>query len=118
MSEQALDDLKRELREFARARDWEQFHSPKNLSMALSVEAGELVEQFQWMTEEQSASLDTEKHAAVASEMADIFIFLLRLADRLEVNLMEATRHKIALNHERYPKDKVKGSSKKYNEYK
>lgn len=118
MSEQPLDELKRELREFARARDWEQFHSPKNLSMALSVEAAELVEHFQWMTEEQSARLDADKHAAVASEMADIFIFLLRLADRLEVNLLQATRHKIALNQQRYPKDKVKGSSKKYNEYK
>lgn len=118
MSEQLLDDLKRELREFAKARDWEQFHSPKNLSMALSVEAAELVEHFQWMTEEQSARLDPEKHSAVALEMADIFIFLLRLADRLGVNLVEATRQKVALNHQRYPEGKVRGSSKKYSEYK
>ena len=75
MSRQALDDLKLELREFAKARDWEQFHSPKNLSMALSVEVAELVEHFQWMTENQSAQLDPEKHAAVACEMADVFIF-------------------------------------------
>ena len=118
MSEQCLDTLKLELREFARARDWEQFHSPKNLSMALSVEAAELVEHFQWMTEEKSAQLGPEKHAAVALEMADIFIFLLRLADRLDVNLMEVTRQKVALNDERYPVNKVMGSSKKYSEYK
>lgn len=118
MSEQLLDELKLELREFAKARDWEQFHSPKNLSMALSVEAAELVEHFQWMTEEQSVQLDPEKHAAVALEMADVFIFLLRLADRLDVNLVEATRRKVALNHQRYPEDQVRGSSKKYNEYK
>ena len=118
MSEQCLDDLKLELREFARARDWEQFHSPKNLSMALSVEAAELVEHFQWMTEEKSAQLGPEKHTAVALEMADIFIFLLRLADRLDVNLMEVTRQKVALNDERYPVNKVMGSSKKYSEYK
>ena len=118
MSRQALDDLKLELREFAKARDWEQFHSPKNLSMALSVEVAELVEHFQWMTENQSAQLDPEKHAAVAYEMADVFIFLLRLSDCMNVDLMEVTKRKIALNHQRYPADKVKGSSKKYSEYK
>ncbi|MCY4420529.1 MAG: nucleotide pyrophosphohydrolase [Gammaproteobacteria bacterium] len=117
MSKQALEDLKQELKEFAQARDWEQFHSPKNLSMALSVEASELVEHFQWMTEEQSACLDDEKHAAVALEMADIFIFLLRLSERMNVDLMEVTRQKIVLNHQRYPVSKVKGSSKKYSEY-
>ncbi len=117
MSKQALEDLKQELKEFAQARDWEQFHSPKNLSMALSVEASELVEHFQWITEEQSAHLDDEKHAAVALEMADIFIFLLRLSERMNIDLMEVTRQKIALNHQRYPVGKVKGSSKKYSEY-
>ncbi len=117
MNERALEDLKLELREFAQARDWEQFHSPKNLSMALSVEAAELVEHFQWMTEKQSAQLDPQKHAAVAFEMADIFIFLLRLSDQLGVNLMEVTKRKIKLNHQRYPVGKVKGSPKKYSEY-
>ena len=117
MSERALKDLQSKLREFAQVRDWEQFHSPKNLSMALSVEVAELVEHFQWMTEKQSAQLDPKKHAAVAFEMADIFIFLLRLSDQLGIDLMEVTKRKIEINHQRYPVDKVKGSSKKYSEY-
>ena len=117
MSEPAIEELKIKLREFAQERDWEQFHSPKNLSMALSVEASELVEHFQWMTEEQSADLQPNRHAAVAFELADIFIFLLRLSDQLDIDLMEITKRKIELNNKRYPIDKVKGSSKKYNEY-
>ena len=79
MSEPALEELKLKLREFAQVRDWEQFHSPKNLSMALSVEASELLEHFQWMTEQQSTNLEPKRQLAVAFEMADIFIFLLRL---------------------------------------
>ncbi|MCZ6565590.1 MAG: nucleotide pyrophosphohydrolase [Gammaproteobacteria bacterium] len=117
MSEPAIEELKLKLKEFAQVRDWEQFHSPKNLSMALSVEASELVEHFQWMTEAQSADLSPQRHAAVAFEMADIFIFLLRLSDQLNVDLMEITKRKMELNNKRYPVDKVKGSSKKYNEY-
>lgn len=113
----ALDELQLELREFAQVRDWEQFHSPKNLSMALSVEAAELVEHFQWMTEKQSAELTPQCHAAVAFELADIFIFLLRLSDQLNVDLMGVTKRKIELNNKRYPVEKVKGSSKKYSEY-
>lgn len=117
MSEPAIEELKLKLKEFSQVRDWEQFHSPKNLSMALSVEASELVEHFQWMTEVQSADLSPQRHAAVAFEMADIFIFLLRLSDQLNVDLMEITKRKMELNNKRYPVDKVKGSSKKYNEY-
>lgn len=117
MSEPALEELKLKLREFAQVRDWEQFHSPKNLSMALSVEASELLELFQWMTEEQSAELTPKRHVAVAFEMADIFIFLLRLSDQLNIDLMEMTKRKMELNEQRYPVEKVKGSSKKYNEY-
>lgn len=117
MSEPAIEELKLKLKEFSQVRDWEQFHSPKNLSMALSVEASELVEHFQWMTEAQSADLSPQRHAAVAFEMADIFIFLLRLSDQLNVDLMEITKRKMELNNKRYPVDKVKGSSKKYNEY-
>jgi len=117
MSEPAIEELKLKLKEFAQVRDWEQFHSPKNLSMALSVEVSELVEHFQWMTEAQSADLSPQRHAAVAFEMADIFIFLLRLSDQLNVDLMEITKRKMELNNKRYPVDKVKGSSKKYNEY-
>ena len=118
MNERDIDGLKLKLKEFAKIRDWEQFHSPKNLSMALSVEVAELVEHFQWVTEEQSTQLDPKKHAAVAFEMADIFIFLLRLSDQLGIDLMEVTQRKIKLNEQRYPADKVKGSSKRYNEYK
>ncbi len=117
MSEPALEELKLKLREFAKVRDWEQFHSPKNLSMALSVEAAELVEHFQWMTEKQSTELSPQRHAAVAFELADIFIFLLRLSDQLNIDLMEITKRKMELNNKRYPVEKVKGSSKKYSDY-
>ena len=113
----AIEELKLKLREFAQDRDWEQFHSPKNLSMALSVETSELVEHFQWLTEEQSFQLDPKRHAAVAFELADIFIFLLRISDQLNVDLMEITKRKMELNNKRYPIDLVKGSSRKYNEY-
>ncbi len=117
MSEPAVEELKLKLREFAQVRDWEQFHSPKNLSMALSVEASELLEHFQWMTEEQSTELTPQRHVAVAFEMADIFIFLLRMSDQLNIDLMEMTKRKMEINEQRYPVEKVKGSSKKYNEY-
>jgi len=114
---ETLDQLKTRLREFAVARDWEQFHSPKNLAMALIVEAAELVEHFQWLTEEQSASLPPDKHAEVEQELADIQIYLIRLADRLNVDLERAVDAKIALNEQRYPADKVRGSAKKYTEF-
>jgi len=114
---ETLDQLKNRLREFAVARDWEQFHSPKNLAMALIVEAAELVEHFQWLTEEQSASLPPDKHAEVEQELADIQIYLIRLADRLNVDLERAVDAKIALNEQRYPADKVRGSAKKYTEF-
>ncbi len=117
MSEPALDEIKLKLREFAQKRDWEQFHSPKNLSMALSVEASEIVEHFQWMTEQESSELTAKRHAAVAFEMADVFIFLLRLSDILNIDLMEVTKRKVELNEKRYPIDLVKGSAKKHSEY-
>jgi len=117
MSEPAIEELMLKLKEFAQARDWEQFHSPKNLSMALSVEASELLEHFQWMTEVQSSELTPQRQAAVAFEMADIFIFLLRLSDQLGVDLIEMTKRKMEINEKRYPVEKVKGSSKKYSEY-
>ena len=117
MNEPAIEELKLKLREFAKVRDWEQFHSPKNLSMALSVEASELLEHFQWMTEKDSYELVPQRQAAVAFEMADIFIFLLRLSDQLNIDLVDMTRRKMEINEKRYPAEKVKGSSKKYNEY-
>lgn len=112
-----LDEIKENLRQFALARDWDQFHSPKNLSMALSGEVGELLELFQWLTEEQSKNLTPEQRKAVEEEMADVFLYLLRLADRLSVDLLEAAKNKMRINELKYPADKVKGSSKKYTEY-
>ena len=105
------DQLKQRLREFADARDWEQFHSPKNLSMALIVEAAELVEHFQWLTEEQSRALGPDKLREVEAEMADIFIYLVRLADRLGVDLMDAALRKIEVNDRKYPADQVRGKA-------
>ena len=112
-----LDDMARRLREFAIERDWEQFHSPKNLAMALSVEASELLEHFQWLTEEQSSNLKPSELEAVAEEIADVQIYLVRLADRLGVDILAAARRKISKNAEKYPADKVRGSSKKYTAY-
>ncbi len=117
MADKDLERLNETLRRFAIDRDWEQFQSPKNLSMALIVEAAELVEHFQWLTEEQSYRLDAEKKKAVAHEMADVFIYLIRLADRLGIDLIESVDEKIALNAKKYPVEKVKGSAKKYTEY-
>jgi dCTP diphosphatase len=116
MSE-ALHALQQRLAAFAAARDWEQFHSPKNLAMALSVEAAELVEEFQWLTEAESKALDSERHERVRLELADVFIYLLRLADRLDVDLMRAADDKIVLNERKYPADRVRGDSRKYTEY-
>ncbi|MDH5571590.1 MAG: nucleotide pyrophosphohydrolase [Gammaproteobacteria bacterium] len=112
-----LTELQKKLKAFAQERDWEQFHSPKNLVMALSVEASELLEHFQWLTEQQSSTLDTDKKQEVAYEMADIFIYLLRLASELDVDLEKSVYEKIKINAEKYPVHKVKGSAKKYTEY-
>ncbi len=112
-----LDHLQAQLRQFAQAREWEQFHSPKNLSMALAGEVGELLEHFQWLTEQQSVALAADKREAVGLEMADIFIYLLRLADRLDVNLLALAERKMAINEGRYPVEKVRGSAKRADEY-
>lgn len=112
-----IPNLQERLREFAELRDWKQFHSPKNLSMALIVEAGELAEHFQWLTQDESFKLGKEKLEAVGEELADIFVYLVRLADQLDIDLPEAVERKIGLNELKYPADKVRGSAKKYNEY-
>jgi dCTP diphosphatase len=112
-----LNQIQVQLREFAKERDWDQFHSPKNLSMALIVEAAELVEHFQWLTEEQSKSLDQKQLDKVQEELADIQIYLIRIADKLNVDLMGAVSKKIDANARKYPSEKVRGSSKKYTEY-
>jgi dCTP diphosphatase len=109
--------LRDKLRAFAEARDWDQFHSPKNLSMALMVEVAELMEHFQWLTEAQSGNLDAAKKAVVAEELADILLYLVRLADKLDVDLPEAALHKLEKNAAKYPAEQVRGSSKKYSEY-
>jgi NTP pyrophosphatase (non-canonical NTP hydrolase) len=111
-----IKELTEELRQFAKDRDWEQFHSPKNLSMALSVEAGELVEKFQWLTEQQSFELSSEKQQEVQEEIADIFIYLVRISDQLNVDLIKASFDKLKKNAEKYPVEKAKGKAKKYNE--
>lgn len=109
----ALNDLRDRLRDFARARDWEQFHSPKNISMALIVEAAELVEHFQWLTEQQSYELPPEKLCEVEEEIADIFIYLVRLSDRLNVDMLDAAWRKIDKNEKKYPADLVRGSAER-----
>ena len=116
MSKQSLNDLTIRLREFAAARDWEQFHSPKNLAMALAVEASEIMEHFQWLTEEQSSGLPPKKLQQVKEEIADVLIYLTRLADRLGVDPLEAAYEKLEVNQAKYPADKVRGSAKKYTE--
>ena len=113
----SFEETKQRLRDFSAARDWDQFHSPKNLAMALSVEVAELVEHFQWLTEDQSAALSTDRLAAVAHEIADVQIFLIRLADTLGVDLDEAVAAKIALNEQKYPVEKARGNALKYTEF-
>ncbi len=117
MAEDSLAGLSARLKAFATARDWEQFHSPKNLSMALIAECAELVEHFQWLTEEQSLNLPPEKREAVALEMADILIYLVRCAERLEIDLVAAANRKIAINEARYPVERVRGDARRADEY-
>jgi NTP pyrophosphatase (non-canonical NTP hydrolase) len=112
-----LLELRDALRRFAAERDWDRYHSPKNLAAALAVEAAELLEPFQWLTEEESRRLEPGQLAAVREEMADVLLYLLRLADRLDVDLAQAAREKIGRNAEKYPVEKARGSSRKYTEF-
>jgi dCTP diphosphatase len=105
--------LRDALRAFAAERDWDQFHSPRTLAAALAVEAAELLEPFQWLTDEQSRELSVEARAAVEQEMADVLLYLVRLADKLGVDLEQAARAKIELNAQKYPVEKARGSSRK-----
>lgn len=109
--------LNRRLLEFARAREWEQFHSPKNLTMALIAECAELVEHFQWMSEAESQNLSPDKKEEVALEMADILIYLVRIAERLEIDLVDAAHRKIEINEKRYPAARVRGDARRAAEY-
>jgi NTP pyrophosphatase (non-canonical NTP hydrolase) len=117
MKTSELDKLKLDLRKFAKQRDWDKYHSPKNLSMALAVEVGELLERFQWMTELQSRKLDRSTLNAVEQEIADVQIYLVRLADKVGIDLAKAVERKMRLNKSRYPARLVRGSAKKYTEY-
>ena len=117
MAETDFDQIRKQVRQFVVERDWDQFHSPKNLSMALIVEAAELVEHFQWLTEEQSCNLSPEKLAEVELELADIQIYLISLAEKLKLDLVAAAEKKLVLNARKYPVDKARGNSKKYSEY-
>ncbi|MGH8197611.1 MAG: nucleotide pyrophosphohydrolase [Steroidobacteraceae bacterium] len=112
-----LAELKLRLREFVAARDWDRFHSPKNLAMALSVEASELVELFQWLTEEESAALDGDRRQRAAAELADVLWYLVRIADRLDIDLLEAAELKLGQNAKKYPVEQVRGQARKYDEY-
>ncbi|MCL4774607.1 MAG: nucleotide pyrophosphohydrolase [Burkholderiaceae bacterium] len=111
-----LRELALALRRFADERDWEQFHAPKNLAAALCVEAAELLEHFQWMTEDASRGLPAETLAKVGEEMADVLLYLVRLADKLDVDLVQAARRKMQLNAQKYPVERARGSSRKYTE--
>lgn len=112
-----LDALRERLRAFVQERDWEQFHSPKNLAMAMIVEAAELVEHFQWMTEQESRAVTAEKREQVGQEISDTFIYLLRMADVLGIDLIDAAHAKMDLNAQKYPAEKVRGSNARYTEY-
>ena len=109
-----LQSLRDQLRTFAAERDWDQFHSPKNLAAALAVEASELLEHFQWLTEAQSQQLPQETLGEVRAEVADVLLYLIRISDKLGIDLVEAAKAKILLNAEKYPVEKARGSSKKY----
>lgn len=109
-----LVKLRDRLRRFAAERDWQQFHSPKNLAIAVNVEAGELLEHFQWLTDDASRSLPAGELAEIREEIADVLLYLIRLADQLGVDLLAAADAKIDVNAHKYPADKARGSSRKY----
>lgn len=109
-----LRSLRDRLRKFAAERDWDQFHSPKNLAMALSVETAELMEHFQWLSDADSRSVTAEKKDKIREEVADVLLYLIRLADKLEIDLATAAEEKMEINASKYPIAKSRGSSKKY----
>jgi len=113
----SLTELRNLIREFADERDWDQFHTPKNLAMSVSIEAAELLEQFQWAQTGQVSELGEKKLTSVRHEIADVLVYLIRLADKLDLDLAEVTREKIRLNRDKYPADSVRGDSRKYTEY-
>lgn len=117
MSDEFFRELSLQLRDFAEERDWEQFHNPKNLAMALAVEAAELLEQFQWLTPGESAEPDPGRLGRISEEMADVLLYLVRLSDRLGVDLSRAALQKLEQNRRKYPAERVRGDARKYDEY-
>ena len=113
----SLDSLRRHIRDFVQARAWERYHTPKNLAMALSVEAAELLEPFQWLTPEQSRQLSPTQHEAVRQEIADVLIYLIQLSDLLDIDLLDAAAAKLAINAAKYPVDKAHGNALKYSDF-
>lgn len=116
VKEAALTQIRDRLRDFAAVRDWNQFHSPKNLAIALSVEAAELLEHFQWMPDQDSLTMPPDKLSRIDEEVADVFLYLVRLADILNIDLIQAANRKIEANSRKYPVEKARGSAKKYTE--
>lgn len=112
----SLEDLKMELRKFTAERDWEQFHTPKNLCCALAVETSELLEHYQWKPDAETHPANGAEKLAIALEMADVLIYLVRLADQLQIDLLDAAAKKLEVNAARYPIDRSRGTSKKYTE--
>ncbi|NLS76873.1 MAG: nucleotide pyrophosphohydrolase [Chloroflexi bacterium] len=112
-----MEELRERLRAFAAERDWEQYHSPKNLAMALSVEVAELMEPLQWLTEEQSRALSPETRLALAEEVGDVLLYLVQLADALGIDPLAAARAKLAANAAKYPADRARGRADKYTAY-
>ena len=111
-----MDNLCDSINTFVKEREWEQFHSPKNLAMALSVEASEIVEHFQWLTEEQSYNLSPSEVTAVEEEIGDVLIYLIRLSDKLGINLIDAATTKLEINKQKYPVHLARGNAVKYTE--
>ena len=112
----SMSTLRAALRRFAAAREWQQFHTPKNLAMALCVEAAELLEHFQWLTPGQSVQLDARRRRAVADEIADVLLYLTRLADVLEIDPLAAAKRKLQQNARKYPVERARGNARKYSE--
>ncbi len=117
MTKDTLLSLAARLNQFARERSWEKFHSPKNISMALTVEASELMEHFQWLSESDSYLLDTAKKLDVSLELADILLYLIRIADILDIDLIDSAEQKLVINEKKYPVTLSKGNAKKYTEF-
>jgi dCTP diphosphatase len=117
MPDQRIEHIADLLRQFARERDWDQFHSPKNLACGLCIEAAELLEHFQWMQDDKSTTLPEETRQKVGEELADVFLYLIQISDKLGIDLTEVAHRKLILNGEKYPVNLSKGTSKKYTEF-